>query len=82
MDRHILNALVERWRPETHTFHFPTGECTITLEDVFMLLGLNVSGYVVTGVKSIERPLYDDFLGLKFHCEIKKRVNMLYQCHI
>ncbi|XP_028236611.1 serine/threonine-protein phosphatase 7 long form homolog [Glycine soja] len=35
-------------RPETHTFHFPWGECTITLEDVALHLGIRVDGRVVT----------------------------------
>ncbi|XP_072087428.1 protein MAIN-LIKE 1-like [Arachis hypogaea] len=38
----MLNALVERWRPETHSFVLPIGEVTVTLEDVahiFCLLG-------------------------------------------
>ncbi|MFQ6658648.1 hypothetical protein Gotur_027810, partial [Gossypium turneri] len=39
----------ERWRPETHTFHLPCGECTITLEDVHLQLGLPVDGHPVTG---------------------------------
>ncbi|KAK5833601.1 hypothetical protein PVK06_017452 [Gossypium arboreum] len=47
---------IERWRPETHTFHLPCGECTITLEDVAVQLGLPIDGNVVTGLSSISRP--------------------------
>ncbi|XP_052878956.1 protein MAINTENANCE OF MERISTEMS-like [Gossypium arboreum] len=32
-----------------HTFHLPCGECTITLEDVHLQLGLPVDGDAVTG---------------------------------
>ncbi|RYR21576.1 hypothetical protein Ahy_B03g066887 isoform D [Arachis hypogaea] len=47
--RPTVDALVERWRPKMHTFHLPYGECTITLEDVAMILGLRTDGLPVTG---------------------------------
>nr|KYP31862.1 Serine/threonine protein phosphatase 7 long form isogeny [Cajanus cajan] len=34
IDDSLITFLVERWRLETHIFHLPIGECTITLEDV------------------------------------------------
>ncbi|KAL5221082.1 hypothetical protein ABZP36_025795 [Zizania latifolia] len=49
-DRNLVAGLVERWRPETHSFHFPFGEMTVTLQDVSCLLGLPIGGEPVTGV--------------------------------
>ncbi|XP_071680156.1 uncharacterized protein [Lolium perenne] len=39
-----ITALVDRWRPETHTFHLGCGEMTVTLQDVSMILALPISG--------------------------------------
>ncbi|XP_072150989.1 protein MAIN-LIKE 2-like isoform X3 [Setaria viridis] len=50
MDRPLLTAMVDRWCPETHTFHLPFGEMTITMQDVAMLLGLPLDGQPVTGI--------------------------------
>ncbi|MBA0755547.1 hypothetical protein Gogos_022250 [Gossypium gossypioides] len=50
LDPKLISVLVERWRPEMHTFHLPCGEYTITLEDVQLQLRLLVDGLVVTGL--------------------------------
>ncbi|XP_015969326.1 protein MAIN-LIKE 2-like [Arachis duranensis] len=45
----LLAALVERWRPETHTFVLSVGEVIVTLEDVAQIFGLPIDGEPVSG---------------------------------
>ncbi|QHO46802.1 uncharacterized protein DS421_6g190780 [Arachis hypogaea] len=58
----LVNALIERWRPETHTFHFPIGECYVTLEDVAVIFGLPTNGLPVTG------PTMSSYEALEVEC--------------
>jgi hypothetical protein len=44
LDPSLLSALVDRWRPETHTFHLSCGELTPTLKDVSMITCLPIKG--------------------------------------
>ncbi|XP_010233281.1 protein MAIN-LIKE 1 [Brachypodium distachyon] len=44
MNACAITALVDRWRPETHTFHLRTDEMTVTLQDVSMILALPIGG--------------------------------------
>ncbi|RYR05286.1 hypothetical protein Ahy_B06g085152 [Arachis hypogaea] len=46
----LVNALIERWHPNTHMFHLPIGEYAVTLEDVAQILGLLTDGLPVTGM--------------------------------
>lgn len=43
----LLIALTERWHSEHNTFHLPTGDMTVTLENVWQILQLLIVGDVV-----------------------------------
>ena len=62
IDRALLSALVDRWRPETHTFHLPCDEVAPTLQDVAYLLGLPLQGQAV-GPRVVRRDWLNDLEG-------------------
>ncbi|XP_058780654.1 protein MAIN-LIKE 1-like [Vicia villosa] len=47
VDTHILSTFVERWNPETSSFHMSFGEMTITLDDVSCHLHVPIRGELV-----------------------------------
>ena len=49
MDGPLLTAFIDRWHPETHSFHLPSREMSVLMQDVGYILGLNLDGLVVTG---------------------------------
>jgi hypothetical protein len=40
-----IMAMVDRWRPKTHSFHLPCDEMMVALEDMALILGLLIRGW-------------------------------------
>ncbi|XP_012858068.1 PREDICTED: serine/threonine-protein phosphatase 7 long form homolog [Erythranthe guttata] len=54
MNKNLMLAFVERWQPETNSFHMPWGEMTITLHDVAFILALRLDGPAVSEIRPVE----------------------------
>ncbi|XP_028119627.1 protein MAIN-LIKE 2-like [Camellia sinensis] len=54
----LISSFIERWQPETNTFHMTVGEMTLTLDDVGTILGLPIVG------KSVSVPDVTDHHGV------------------
>ena len=74
IDHCLISALVERWRPETHTFHLPHGEMSTTLEDVEVILRLRIDDEVSVGPtgRGDWSLLYEELLGFGVPANEKK----------
>lgn len=50
----LLTTLEKRWHREYNTFHLPTREATITLEDVYQILHVPIHGDAVSIIMFVE----------------------------
>lgn len=69
-DHAVLTALAERWQDTSNTFHFSTGEMTVTPLDFTTIIGLRVGGEPISfdlGIHKDEASLRW-FLGLAPVC--------------
>jgi hypothetical protein len=61
-DALLIAAFMDRCRPETHTFHFPVCEMTLSLEDAAMLGGLPCAGQAMGSI-DIPATWHSNFLA-------------------
>ncbi|XP_065874720.1 protein MAIN-LIKE 1-like [Euphorbia lathyris] len=55
LDAPLISAFMERWQPDTNSFHMSFGEMTILLHDVWQILRIPVHGQMISDACSAER---------------------------
>ncbi|KAL8113874.1 hypothetical protein AgCh_020962 [Apium graveolens] len=70
-DAGLISAFLDRWRPETHTFHLRFGEATVILEDDYYILGLRSVGSPVLPIGGyVGASLLHELLGVALDPEL------------
>ncbi|XP_028051669.1 protein MAIN-LIKE 1-like [Camellia sinensis] len=71
-NRVAISAFVERWHPETNTFHMPDGEMIVALDDVWTILGIPITGMALSCPKLTRYEVAEllEWLRIRFH-EVK-----------
>lgn len=72
VDDALCSAFLERFYPETNTFHFSFGEMTITADDISNILGLRMEGLPVKGTGP-HATTYEECVELVTNRCIKRR---------
>ena len=54
MDGPLITAFIDRWCSETHSFHLPSGEMSMLMQDVGYILGLRLDGSAMIGTIDTE----------------------------
>lgn len=66
IDWALISVFVERWQPDTNSFHLPVGEMTILLHDVYHILSIPVDGDMVPRLGSEEFVRLDQSVEVLF----------------
>jgi hypothetical protein len=67
MDGPLLTAFINRWCPETHSFHLPSGEMFVLMQDIGYILGLHLDSLAVSGtVEPMNwKDMVEQFIGYR-----------------
>ena len=72
LDHKLINAFIERWRLETHSFHLSHGAMTITLQDVKVIMGMPIEDEAMVGsTKRTWKTMCVEMLGIQIPDENK-----------
>ncbi|CAN0838200.1 Protein MAINTENANCE OF MERISTEMS [Linum grandiflorum] len=77
LDTPLLQAFIERWQPDTNTFHMPFGEMTVTLHDVWYILRVPICGTPLLADPDIcSTNIVALFLGYQNSVELKGPIGL------